>query len=240
MSMPKVLLVDDTKLFLEVEKEFLRKSALSVSTATNGLEALKSIQEERPDLIFMDLHMPEMDGAECCRRIKGDPALKSIPVILVITEGKQADLAACRASGCNAVITKPIDRLAFLETGHRFLSRIDRREERIPCRSTVVFSLHEESYYGTSEDLSALGIYIGGECAVRKEDRLDVSFVLPGESSALVEAWGRVAWVNPRESRVKPSLPPGFGFQFLEMTSESRDQLRRFLDRSIFSGVAER
>lgn len=239
MSMPKVLLVDDTKLFLEVEKEFLRKSAVTVATATNGLEALKKIQEERPDLIFMDLHMPEMDGAECCRRIKADPALKSIPVILVVAEGKQSDLTACRGSGCNAVMTKPIDRTTFLETGHRFLSRIDRREERISCRTTVVFSLHDESYYGTTEDLSALGVYISGECAVRTEDRLEVSFVIPGESSALVEAWGRVAWVNTRENRVKPSLPPGFGFQFLEMTAESRDRLRKFLDRSIFSEVVE-
>ena len=69
-----ILLVDDNDMFLEIEKEFLQYTNTEVITACDGIEALNIVKAMRPDLIFMDLEMPKMDGASCCRAIKDDSA----------------------------------------------------------------------------------------------------------------------------------------------------------------------
>src|SRR6516165_8227657 len=106
---PKVLLVDDVTMFLELQKMFLKLSSVHVLTARNGIEAIEVARKERPALIFMDLHMPGMNGDECCAAIKADPELKSVPVIMLTSEGKIGDQALCYKSGCNGFLTKPLD-----------------------------------------------------------------------------------------------------------------------------------
>src|SRR5512144_2241892 len=92
MARPKILLVDDSRLFIEMEKEFLQPCAVMIYTARDGREALELVRMVRPDLIYMDLHMPEMDGAECCAALKADPDMKCIPVVMVVTMEQDDDL----------------------------------------------------------------------------------------------------------------------------------------------------
>jgi len=121
MSPPRILLVDDVKLFLELEKSYLHLSHSVVLTAATGEEALETARRERPDLIFLDLYMPGMDGAACCSILKGDPDLSAIPVVMVTTGGRPEEVAQCRAAGCDGLLTKPVDRVAFLEMVARFI-----------------------------------------------------------------------------------------------------------------------
>jgi CheY-like chemotaxis protein len=230
MKIPKVLLADDVELFLDLEKAFLAKSPVTILTAHNGREALDLARTVRPDLIYLDLYMPEMDGAACCAALKTDPELRSIPVIMVTAEGKGKDQEVCRQAGCDGIVTKPIDRREFLAAGHSVLFTIDRREARVPCRTPVFFTLGEESYYSESVDISFHGVYVAFNQSVRRELPVGINFVLPGTSSDLIEAWGRVAWVNPPLEPVKPGFPLGFGVEFRQLTVESSDHLRRFIE----------
>lgn len=84
----KILLVDDVNMFLELQKTFLKLSSVHLFTAQDGVEALQVMRKERPSLVFMDLHMPRMDGAECCARMKADAESKAIPVVMITSEGK--------------------------------------------------------------------------------------------------------------------------------------------------------
>jgi CheY-like chemotaxis protein len=142
MGNSTILLVDDTKLFLELEKEFLNLTDATVITATNGREALEVARKRIPDLIYMDLHMSGMDGASCCTALKADPVLSTTPVIMVSTAGKEEEEAICRRAGCDEHLTKPIDRHRFLALGQRFLANIERREMRIHCRLNVLFRMN--------------------------------------------------------------------------------------------------
>src|SRR5512146_2027805 len=99
MARPKILLVDDNRLFLEMEKEFLQPCAVMIYTARDGREALELVRMVRRDLIFMDLQMPETDGAECCAILKGDPDMKGIPVVMVVTTERDDDMLRCRRAG---------------------------------------------------------------------------------------------------------------------------------------------
>ena len=72
MHKKKVLLVDDVQLFLEQEKTFFNRNDFELLLARRGSEAIRIIREEKPELVFMDLYMPEADGDRCCHMIKSD------------------------------------------------------------------------------------------------------------------------------------------------------------------------
>lgn len=229
MSRPKILLVDDTKLFLELEKNFLKLTSAIVLTAGDGAEALKVARSERPDLIFMDLNMPVMDGLTCCAAIKGDPQLRSIPVIMVTSAGKDEDVRLCRQAGCDDHLTKPINRKVFLEKGRKFLNDIERRETRVGCQTAVKFRVHKLHLSGVSADISGKGIYIATEYEIDEKTPLDLSFTLPDSDCIIDSVAGRVAWQNTREKHLKPQLPVGFGVEFLGLSEEKAELISAYV-----------
>ena len=109
-----ILLVDDTETVLMFEKMMLNGSGFRLRTARNGNEALSSVASNRPDLILMDIMMPELDGIETCRRLKGDPGTKDIPVVMVTTKGESNMVERAFEAGCDDYITKPIDKMELI------------------------------------------------------------------------------------------------------------------------------
>jgi DNA-binding response OmpR family regulator len=105
----KILLVDDSKTVLLMEKMVLHKAPYEVVTASNGEEALARALEDRPDIILMDVVMPKMSGFEACRRLREEAATREVPVIMVTTRGEVENVEMGYRCGCNDYITKPID-----------------------------------------------------------------------------------------------------------------------------------
>lgn len=105
MSLPHLVLVDDSEAILSFERAAL-SSHYSLSTATSGREALQKIQELRPDAVLLDLSMPEMDGDEVLQRMRADPDLARIPVIVVTSEKHRGQ--SCLEAGADAFLPKPI------------------------------------------------------------------------------------------------------------------------------------
>jgi uncharacterized protein (TIGR02266 family) len=225
----KILLVDDVTMFVELQKGFLKQSSAKVLTARDGLEALDLVKQERPDLIFMDLHMPRLDGAECCARLKADPILRHIPVIL-ITADKAEDRLLCQQAGCDAFLAKPIDRLEYLTTARRYLPAIDRRSKRVPCRFKVSFRAYGLGLSGEALDISDNGIYLATGYEVRVGTPLEVEFILAEARDPLVRVKGRVAWLNSKGEKRKAVVPEGFGVEFVEVPEAVRAALVHFVE----------
>jgi CheY-like chemotaxis protein len=99
--------MDDVQLFAEVLQDV--NSSIVLNVAGNGLEAIEKLAtlEQSPDIIFLDLNMPRMDGKECLRYIKSDPRLSSIPVIMYTTSTQSRDIEETMMSGALCFITKP-------------------------------------------------------------------------------------------------------------------------------------
>ena len=127
MDKRKVLFVDDVELFVQLEKTFFSRDEFTLLAARNGREALSIVREEKPNLVFLDLHMPEMDGDDCCRIIKSHADYSSIPINMVTQGGCEEDLERCRKAGCDDIVLKPINRGQIVATAHRFLSVQDQR-----------------------------------------------------------------------------------------------------------------
>lgn len=109
----RVLVVDDVDVNIKILEAKLRASYFEVSTATSGAEALEKAEKERPDLILLDVMMPEMNGFECCRRLKANPALSHIPVVMVTALDQTSDRVTGLEAGADDFLTKPPNDMAL-------------------------------------------------------------------------------------------------------------------------------
>lgn len=110
MAEARVLLVDDVAAILEQEKAILsRIPEVDLSTASMGAEALKKVVDEHPDIVFLDLMLPDLSGEQICRVIKSKDELKDIAVIIVTAKDDPDQLQRAFEIGCDAYVTKPFD-----------------------------------------------------------------------------------------------------------------------------------
>ncbi|WP_224961329.1 response regulator [Geomonas subterranea] len=230
MAKSKILLVDDTRLILELEKSFLKMSHVDVITAGNGAEALELVRKDPPDLIFMDLNMPVMDGISCCTLLKSDPFLSSIPVVMITTAGNDQDRVRAQQAGCDNFLTKPIDRRLFLDMARKYTDAVDRREARIPCQIPVLFLLQQSPVGAHALDIGDGGAFLASREEVVLNDELRIAFFLETGEVPLLEMKGRVAWVNQEGKRVHAGLPTGFGVEFVDAAQWQKDELKRYVE----------
>lgn len=120
--MKKILLVEDNENNRYLERFLLEREGLAVVTATNGVQALAAAALENPDLIVMDIQMPEMDGYEVTRRLKEDPGLAGIPIVGVSSYAMAGDREKAMRIGFVGYIEKPINPETFGREIKQFLS----------------------------------------------------------------------------------------------------------------------
>jgi len=105
--MKKVLIVEDHLDLLDILTLRMEDMGFAVSSATNGIEAVKKAIEEKPYLILMDIMLPGMDGREATRRIRSNPETKDIPILAATAITDKSQLRECIEAGCNDYISKP-------------------------------------------------------------------------------------------------------------------------------------
>ena len=111
----KILYVEDNDDNVYMLKNRLSRAGFTVIVATDGAQGLTMATSEQPDLILMDLTLPDIDGKEATRRIKADPATKSIPVIALTAHAMASDKEKALAAGCDDFETKPVEMPRLLE-----------------------------------------------------------------------------------------------------------------------------
>jgi twitching motility two-component system response regulator PilH len=109
MPIQKILLVDDSKTELHVLSELLTKKGYQVKTAENGEEAMRRLQEEKPDLILMDVVMPGQNGFQLTRAITRDPLFASVPVIICTSKNQETDRVWGMRQGARDYVVKPVN-----------------------------------------------------------------------------------------------------------------------------------
>lgn len=110
-----VLVAEDNPQHLELFEAYLEDMRdVRMVTAVNGLEALKKVQEESPDLVLLDIMMPKMSGFEVCQRIKGDPKTRDTIVVMVTALSETGDVERAAECGTDDYLSKPVDRKALV------------------------------------------------------------------------------------------------------------------------------
>src|SRR5580692_9411965 len=118
-----VLIVEDNKIDMKLMKDILERSEYETLQAADGLEAINLAFARLPDLILMDIQLPEISGLEITRRLKGDDRSRRIPIVAVTAFAMGWHEREALDSGCDAYILKPISIFGFLRTVELFLSR---------------------------------------------------------------------------------------------------------------------
>jgi two-component system cell cycle response regulator DivK len=121
-SAKTVLVVEDNELNMKLFHDLLEAHGYNILQTKDGMDALRIAREHKPDLILMDIQLPEVSGLEVTKWIKEDDNLRSIPVIAVTAFAMKGDEEKIRDGGCEAYIAKPISVTNFLETVQKFLS----------------------------------------------------------------------------------------------------------------------
>lgn len=117
----RVMIVEDNELNMKLFKDLIEASGYETIRTRNGLEALDLARKHKPDLILMDIQLPEVSGLEVTKWIKEDDKLHRIPVIAVTAFAMKGDEERIRQGGCEAYISKPISVASFVQTIKSYL-----------------------------------------------------------------------------------------------------------------------
>ncbi|MFC1849440.1 response regulator [candidate division CSSED10-310 bacterium] len=122
MAQPKILLVDDNPIILEIEKSVLKVEDYTIETASDGSEALEKVKTFKPDLILLDIMMPQMDGYQVARCLKEDEETQAIPIVMVTAKRRPEDMNEGYLEGAAGYITKPFKSEELLKVVRILLS----------------------------------------------------------------------------------------------------------------------
>ncbi len=212
--MTRILVVDDVKLFRLMETRVLAWRGYQIDEASCGAEALERIRANPPDLVLLDMFMPDMTGAEVCRRLKADPSLRSLPVILVTSSSRDEDLRLAVQAGCDELLTKPLEDATLVRKVEDLLGNaVKRRYPRVRTSMQVSFEDFKGIFFEYARDLSRTGVFIEMEPPLPVGARLKLSFALPAPFHHPVVAYGRVV----RQVTAAGDRPGGVGVAFIHL-----------------------
>jgi CheY-like chemotaxis protein len=216
--MPRILLVDDVRLFRHLEAVILGWRGYTIEEAASGEEALEKIRSNPPDLALVDLTMPGMSGSEVCEQVKQDPALQSIPIIIVASSGRDEDIRAAVKAGCDDYLTKPLDDTTLVTKVEDLLGKTDtRRCPRISTSLQISFEDFKGIFFEYTRDISRTGVFIEMANPLPIGTRLRLSFSLPAPFDHPVLAYARVV----RIVEPAPGKPGGVGTKFIFLDENS-------------------
>ena len=121
----KILIIEDNDLNLKLFRDLLEANGYQTDETKEGINALELTKREKPDLILMDIQLPEISGLDVTRQIKGDIEVADIPIIAVTAFAMKDDEEKILRAGCEAYISKPISIGNFLETVKQFLENAE-------------------------------------------------------------------------------------------------------------------
>lgn len=159
-SAKKILIVEDEKDILQLVKLYLEKEGYRTVTASTGSEGLAQVRAETPDLIVLDLMLPEIDGLEICKRLRSAPETAMLPIIMLTAKAEESDTIIGLELGADDYVTKPFSPKTLVARVKALFRRLDRKQEDGPARFTygpLILDLtrHEVTVKGKEVPLTA-------------------------------------------------------------------------------------
>lgn len=220
----QILLVDDVKIFLQLGKTILTRKNMEVDTAGCGTEALEKAVKKPPDIIFLDLYMPDMNGDEVCRRLRTDPRTAEIPIVILSSEADEEIMSNCYSAGCDDYITKPIRMDALQNVLERHLEMRARRHVRAKVNIPCELLKDKEKWDALMLSLSPYGAFVLVKPLPYPETIYTIAFDLPGaDQSMKVNALPR--WTRKKDE----DSPEGSGFEFQNIGEDQFQRIGRFV-----------
>lgn len=215
----KILIVDDVRMSVEIGKAFLENSGCEFISASDGIEGLETAKKERPDLIITDLHMPKMSGSELCRAIKGDPAISSLPVIILTSDSNPENLEECHEAGCDGILKKPYQKGEIIETVSKYIKILCRLHKRAETCFDVLYKYENKDCSASVTDISSGGMFVRTESPLPIDADTEFSLVI-GDIPHPLNVGGKVVRTVPNGASNSYDEDPGMGIMFKGLSPE--------------------
>jgi CheY-like chemotaxis protein len=220
-----VLIVDDVELFIQLEISHLGRKRYDIHTAGNGNQGLEMARSIKPDIILLDLLMPDMNGDQVCRILKDDPDTSSIPIIMVSSGTREHSRSIIDSSGCDGLIFKPVRRDLLLSVVESLLKTNTRKFERMDVIIPCTVKMDDNEFSGMIYSLSSTGVFVELERPVIRGDMMEMKFQLPSVEKGISVRAGAVTWCGS----LKDDGPSGSGIQFLTISAEAQNHINGYV-----------
>jgi len=217
MPRKNILINKDAELQKVLEGSFFRRIGFQLLVAEDVEQAYEMVEEMDPVLVLLALGDPGWDDESFCRQIKEDALFRSTPIILIPPPAQIETAARCRAAGCDALLSRPIDGQKLLTAACRLLIIAERAEARLPVRLPAQLGRDSRKMRpGRILNINTGGLFVETDRLHPVGTRLSLEFSLPGGAFPL-RCYGVVAWVNHPEWVKTSALPSGMGVRFVEL-----------------------
>jgi two-component system alkaline phosphatase synthesis response regulator PhoP len=132
LAIKRILIVEDEADIAQLVKHYLEKEGFRTNVAKSGIEALTLIKSERPDLLILDLMLPEMDGIEVCKKIRNAPDTALLPIIMLTAKTEESDIIVGLELGADDYVTKPFSPKVLVARVKTLFRRLERTDEQKP------------------------------------------------------------------------------------------------------------
>ena len=237
----KILLVDDNENFLMYVSILLHRMGFKkVIPADNGVEALKLSRILAPDVVLLDIAMPQMDGVTVLRHMKGDTQTSNIPVIMLTISSDRKSYEECERLGSFAYLTKPVKIVELNNTLYRCISAQSecksRQFLRTPFNKKVAVTFNDKTEEHVALNLSQRGIYIRKGTPLPVGTEVIVSLPLRDESTLNLP--GTVIYTKDISGEVL-NVPRGMAVEFKQLTSNDSAMLMTYITELLTRDIIE-
>jgi CheY-like chemotaxis protein/Tfp pilus assembly protein PilZ len=232
-SKKNLLIIDDVELFIQLQISHLGRKRFDIHTASNGNLGIEMARSIKPDLILLDLLMPDINGDQVCRILKGDPDTSSIPIVLVSSGTREGSRAIIDSSGCDGLIFKPVRRDLLLSVVESLLKTNTRSFERVEVSIPCTVTMDEREHHGTIHSLGSTGVFVEVNRPMIRGDLMEMMFTLPALAGNINVRAGAVIWCGS----LRDDGPEGAGVQFLTISAESQKQISDFVRMQLGGGL---
>jgi CheY-like chemotaxis protein len=147
-----VLIVDDNPQNVELLQAFLESLPVRIVTAIDGLDALQKVTQHQPDLVLLDIMMPQMSGFQVCRRLKGDPKTRDIQVLMVTALNELGDIEQANECGTDDFVSKPVNKIELL-TRVKSLLRVRHLKSELERALTYLNEIEQDDEHPDGDDV---------------------------------------------------------------------------------------
>lgn len=214
----KILVADDMRSFLDLSQAFLKRADCKVLTARTGLEALKVATTHKPDIIVLDIEMPEMNGLEVTRILRENPLTSDTPILIVSASSREPEALMV---GANDFLLKPFDETAFLDALQKYAPIKVRKDKRRTFHQSARLTWNEKEYESVIVDVSVSGAFLKTEQKLEVGDLVGLSFTVPlDDQDKSIMAEGIVVRKGS----------DGYGVTFQKITEGAQLYLKEFVE----------
>lgn len=219
----RILLVDDVPMFRDLGSIFLSRSG-PVDLADSASAAFQCADERRPGIVIADMHLPDMEGAEICRRFKTHPTWGNPRVVLLARPDSPSDHAAAVRAGADEVLFKPLERDGLISSVRRLTDfETPRGLPRAEIEAPIEITARGRQFDGTIRNVSRGGLFVNAPLHFDRSEEVALSFGL-GDSDHVFSPTAHVIWSNSTQNGCDR-----VGMRFLEIDAKTVHQLDDFV-----------